>query len=46
MHGAINYLDETNKFLVNRRHNTEFEKTLVYPAEIAVNLEKPPLFDT
>lgn len=44
IHGAINNLNETKKFLVNRRNDTEFEKTLVDAAEIAVNLEIPALF--
>ena len=45
IHGAINHLDETKKFLVNRRNDTEFEKTLVDAAEIAVDLEIPALFE-
>jgi hypothetical protein len=40
----MNHLDETKKFLVNRRNDTEFKKTLVDAAEIAVNLEIPALF--
>ncbi|XP_065642676.1 zinc finger MYM-type protein 1-like [Hydra vulgaris] len=46
MHGAINYLKKTKKFLVNRRNEMEFEKILVDAVEIAVSLEIPALLET
>ncbi|XP_065654528.1 zinc finger MYM-type protein 1-like [Hydra vulgaris] len=45
MHGAINYLKKTKKFLVNRKNEMEFKKILVDAVEIAVSLEIPALFE-
>nr|XP_032662339.1 uncharacterized protein LOC116840081 [Chelonoidis abingdonii] len=42
---AINQLGETKKFLVGRRSDADFEKTLADASELAEELDVPALFD-
>ncbi|XP_065264296.1 zinc finger MYM-type protein 1-like [Emys orbicularis] len=42
---AINQLGETKKFLIGRRSDADFEKTLVDAGELAEELDVPALFE-